>query len=116
MLARIIANTPPAEATPTSKPCKACAKMRNARLVDSVPGPPPVVTNISAKIESKKIGEGLIEITLIHDGQEDDSQRATKIVMKAELIGQKWTVHEIKTNRKCWDGRGHTDWGTGWCN
>ncbi len=68
------------------------------------------------EIESKDLGAGIIEVTLIHDGQEDDSQRATKIVMKAELTDEKWTVHEIKTNRKCWDGRGHTDWGTEWCN
>ncbi|MAX79875.1 MAG: hypothetical protein CL843_06845 [Crocinitomicaceae bacterium] len=68
------------------------------------------------EIESKELGNGLIEVTLIHDGQEDDSQRAIKIVMTGELIGQKWTVHEIKTNRKCWDGRGHTNWGTEWCN
>ena len=68
------------------------------------------------EIESKELGKGLIEVTLIHDGQEDDSQRATKIVMTAKLTGKKWTVHEIKTNRKCWDGRGHTEWGTEWCN
>lgn len=68
------------------------------------------------EIESKELGNGLIEVTLIHDGQEDDSQRAIKIVMTGELIGQRWTVHEIKTNRKCWDGRGHTNWGTEWCN
>ncbi|WP_108805518.1 hypothetical protein [Aquimarina sp. Aq107] len=68
------------------------------------------------EIESKELGIGLIEVTLIHDGQEDDSQKATKIVMTAKLTGKKWTVHEIKTNRKCWDGRGHTEWGTEWCN
>lgn len=68
------------------------------------------------EIESKELDNGLMEVTLIHDGQEDDSQRAIKIVMTAELIGQKWTVHKIKTNRKCWDGRGHTNWGTEWCN
>jgi len=68
------------------------------------------------EIESKDLGNGLIEVTLIHDGQESDSQRATKIVMKAKLTDEKWTVHEIKTNRKCYDGRGHTDWGIEWCN
>ncbi|MDP8162379.1 membrane lipoprotein lipid attachment site-containing protein [Pasteurella skyensis] len=66
-------------------------------------------------IKSKNIGNGLTEITLIHDMQEDDSQRATKIVMEAELKNKKWIVHQIKTNRKCWEGRGHTDWGTEWC-
>jgi PBP1b-binding outer membrane lipoprotein LpoB len=67
-------------------------------------------------IKSRELDNGLIEVTLIHDGQEDDSQRATKIVMTAELNNKKWIVHQIKTNRKCWDGRGHTNWGTEWCN
>jgi len=67
-------------------------------------------------IKSRELDNGLIEVTLIHDGQEDDSQRATKIVMTAELDDKKWIVHQIKTNRKCWDGRGHTNWGTEWCN
>ena len=64
----------------------------------------------------RKIDKGLVEITLIQDYQEDDSQRATKIIMIAELKNKRWTVHEINTNRKCYDGRGHTDWGTEWCN
>ena len=67
-------------------------------------------------IESEKLDNGLIEVMLIHDGQEDDSQRATKIVMIAELRNKKWIVHKIKSNRKCYEGRGHTDWGTEWCN
>ena len=68
------------------------------------------------KIETKKLDDELIKVTLIHDKQKDDSQKATKIVMIAKLTGLKWTVYEIKTNRKCWDGHGHTDWGTEWCN
>ncbi len=66
--------------------------------------------------EKKELENYKIEITLIHDRQEDDSQRATKIVMTAQYDDKKWTVLEIKTNRKCWDGRGHTNWGTEWCN
>ena len=77
---------------------------------------PPNEGTPNLEIKSEELGNGLTEVTLIHDGQEDDSQRATKIVMIAELKDEKWKVHEIKTNRKCWDGRGHTDWGTEWCN
>ena len=66
--------------------------------------------------DSRKMDNGLEEVTLIHDGLEDDSQRATKIVMIAGLKNKKWIVKEIKTNRKCWDGRGHTNWSTEWCN
>ncbi len=67
-------------------------------------------------ITSNELSDRLKEVTLIHDEQEDDSQRATKIVMVTELDEKKWIVHQIKTNRKCWDGRGHTDWGNEWCN
>ena len=67
-------------------------------------------------IESKKLGQDRFEITLIHDGLEDDSQRATKIVMTAEHQNETWIVLEVKRNRKCYDGRGHTSWGTEWCN
>lgn len=77
---------------------------------------PPNEGTAKLDITSKEIGDGLIEVTLIHDGQEDDSQRATKIVITANLDEQKWIVLQLKTNRKCWDGRGHTNWGTEWCN
>ena len=66
--------------------------------------------------KNKIINEELIEITLIHDYQEDDSERAIKIIMTAELKNKKWSVKEIKKNRKCWDGRGHTNWGIELCN
>jgi len=32
------------------------------------------------------------------------------------MINEKWFVGEIKINRKCWEGRGHTNWGTECCN
>jgi hypothetical protein len=67
-------------------------------------------------VMSIELDNGLTEVTLIHDGQEDDSQRATKIVMTVESDDKKWTVHQIKTNWKCREGRGHTDWGTEWCD
>ncbi len=67
-------------------------------------------------IEEKKLSDENIEVTLIHDGLEDDSQRAIKIVLTAQLKNNKWTVLEIKKNHKCWEGRGHTSWGTEWCN
>ncbi|MDG6882440.1 Uncharacterised protein [Phocoenobacter uteri] len=66
-------------------------------------------------IKSKDISNGLTEITLIHDMLEDDSQRAIKIVMIAKHNDKKWLAQQIKTNWKCWEGRGHTDWGTEWC-
>ena len=67
-------------------------------------------------VESKKTDNGYIEITLIHDGQKDDSVSGIKIIMIAELNNKKWNVIEIKTNRKCREGRGHTYWDTELCN
>ena len=68
------------------------------------------------EIEIKSTGENQYDITLIHDGLEDDSQRAIKVVMQASYSTEKWVVQSIKKNWKCWDGRGHTDWGIEYCN
>lgn len=77
---------------------------------------PPNEGTPQLELKSKEIEGGLIEVTLIHDRHADDSQRATKIVMTAELNGKSWLVRKVKANWKCYDGRGHTDWGTGPCN
>ena len=68
------------------------------------------------KIEKREIEKNIFEITLIHDNQQDDSQKAEKIIMIAEKLGAKWHVKKIKRNWKCYNGRGHTDWGTEVCN
>ena len=73
-------------------------------------GAPHITINI------KKITGNTLEITMIHDNQEDDSQRAIKIIMIAQHLNRKWKVLEIKKNWKCWNGRGHTNWGTKYCN
>ncbi|MEM7298861.1 MAG: hypothetical protein AAF391_11415 [Bacteroidota bacterium] len=68
------------------------------------------------EIVSKTSDSGWVEVTLIHDRQPDDAQRAIKIVMTATLVGERWFVQQIKMNRKCYKGRGHTNWGTEWCS
>ena len=72
--------------------------------------------NPKLTINTKDLGDNRIEITSIHEGLEDDSQSGEKIVMTAKKNDQNWTVIEIKENWKCWDGRGHTSWGTTPCN
>src|SRR5688572_14414355 len=67
-------------------------------------------------VNAVTLSEHKYEITLIHSGLEDDSQSGTKVVMVAELKGSTWRVETIKKNWKCWEGRGHTDWGTAYCN
>lgn len=68
------------------------------------------------KIEKKEIKKNVFEIILIHDNQQDDSQKAEKVIMIAQKIGKMWSVKKIRRNWKCYDGRGHTDWGTEACN
>lgn len=67
-------------------------------------------------IETKELESGKFQMTLIHDKMKDDSMRAVKIVMTVKQKGQSWAVLEIKKNWKCWEGRGHTNWGTEYCN
>ena len=67
-------------------------------------------------IETKELKSGKFQMTLIHDKMKDDSMRAVKIVMTVKQKGQSWAVLEIKKNWKCWEGRGHTNWGTEYCN
>jgi|SRR6218665_1199339 len=67
------------------------------------------------KITKQKLENQVYEITLIHDFQQDDCQKAEKIIMTAKKVGRKWKVEKILKNWKCYDGRGHTDWGIGNC-
>lgn len=70
------------------------------------------------KIElSEKVSDnGNVVVTLIHDNLLDHSVRGKKYVMELTKSNNKWTVLSIKTNWKCWDGKGHTDWGIKLCN
>lgn len=71
--------------------------------------------NSKFAIYTENLSNNSVKITLIHEGIEDDSISGEKIIMTARLTGQKWIVLEIKKNWKCWDGRGHRNWGTSLC-
>ena len=73
-----------------------------------------VATNID--IISKPVKHSMIETTLIHNGLMDDSIKAVKIIMLAKKVKESWIVLSIKTNWKCYEGRGHQDWDTILCN
>jgi hypothetical protein len=68
------------------------------------------------KISAKKNHENEYTIILIHDGMDDDSQKALKYIMKANFINNKWEVFEVRISRKCWSGRGHKNWSRKWCS
>ena len=55
MLARTMAMTPPAEAPPTSNSQQRAQVDQEGEVGRGEPGPPDVVTKISAKIDSRKI-------------------------------------------------------------
>lgn len=67
-------------------------------------------------ITSEKTKENTYHITMIEENMADDSQAGIKIVMDAELNGEIWIVSSLKMNWKCYEGRGHTSWGTEKCN
>ena len=59
-----MANTPPAEATPTSKSNKAFVKIIYVKFVPSLTGQPPVVIKISANIDRWNIISIIITIAI----------------------------------------------------
>ncbi len=71
--------------------------------------------NEKIEIFEKNAENGNILITLIHDNLLDDSLRGEKYIMELKRTNDKWTVISIKNNWRCWNGRGHTDWGIERC-
>ena len=71
--------------------------------------------NEKIEIYENSIKNGNVTVTLIHDNMLDDSQRGLKYVMELERVNDRWKVIAIKKNWKCWDGKGHTDWGIEMC-
>lgn len=55
-------------------------------------------------------------VTLIEDGINDDSMRAKKVVMTIKAKDGKNQVTQIKQSYQCWEGRGHTNWSSSYCN
>jgi hypothetical protein len=72
--------------------------------------------NEKIELTEKVSNNGKIVVTLIHDNLLDDSVRGEKYVMELRKSNNRWAVISIKKNWKCWDGRGHTDWGIKLCN
>ncbi|WP_408024668.1 hypothetical protein [Tenacibaculum sediminilitoris] len=72
--------------------------------------------NEKIELLEKVSNNGNVVVTLIHDNLLDDSVRGEKYIMELTKNNNKWTVLSIKKNWKCWDGRGHTDWGIEFCN
>jgi len=55
-------------------------------------------------------------VTLVEDGINDDSMRAKKVVMTIKVENGQNQVMQIKQSYQCWEGRGHTNWNSAYCN
>lgn len=71
--------------------------------------------NETIEITETTSDNGNTIVTLIHDGLMDDSLMGEKYIMELTKVGNKWKALSIKKNWKCWEGRGHTDWGIDSC-
>ena len=67
-------------------------------------------------IEEEDLTKGRTRVTLISDNLPDDSMRGLKLVMVTNFDGSKWKVVIVQRNWRCYDGRGHTNWGTEPCS
>jgi len=67
-------------------------------------------------IDKEDLEDGNVKVTLIDDNMVDDSQKTSKIEMTMQPVGEAWKVLKIEKQWKCYEGRGHTDWGIQSCN
>jgi hypothetical protein len=71
--------------------------------------------NETITISKEELEDGSIKIILIDDNMMDDAQKATKTELTLEPVGTAWKVLKIEKQWKCYEGRGHTDWGIQSC-
>ncbi len=71
--------------------------------------------NEKIEISEHILDNGNTIVILIHDNLLDDSVKGEKYLMELEKTNDKWKVVSIKKNWKCWNERGHTDWGIELC-
>lgn len=71
--------------------------------------------NEKIEISEHILDNGNTIVILIHDNLLDDSIKGEKYLMELKKTNDKWKIISIKKNWKCWNGRGHTDWGIELC-
>jgi len=67
------------------------------------------------EISENILDNGNTVVILIHDNLLDDSVKGEKYLMELIKTNDKWKVVSLKKNWKCWNDRGHTDWGIELC-
>ena len=71
--------------------------------------------NEKISTDSKWLNDFIVEATLIYDELKDDSVKGYKYVSQMALINDEWSVFSLKSNHKCWHGRGNVHWDTDDC-
>ncbi len=71
--------------------------------------------NEKIEISEHILDNGNTVVILIHDNLLDDSVKGEKHLMELKKTNDKWKVVSIKKNWKCWNDRGHTNWGIELC-
>ncbi|NNE14565.1 MAG: hypothetical protein HKN51_06285 [Saprospiraceae bacterium] len=85
-------------------------------LIKYYPAASEADSNAEITITENKIDDKNIELRLVHNDIMDDSVRGQKIIMALKKVGHRWVVVTLKKNWRCWEGRGHTDWGIAMCS
>lgn len=67
-------------------------------------------------INEKNLSNGHTEVILIHDGLADDSMQGKKYVLELKKHDKHWQVISLKANWRCWEDKGHSDWGVVLCH
>ncbi len=71
--------------------------------------------NEKIEISEHILDNGNTIVILIHDNLLDDSVKGEKYLMELIKTNDKWKVVSLKKNWKCWNDRGHSDWGIELC-
>lgn len=74
------------------------------------------VTNLT--IEQRAMGESptTANVKIILEDLSDDSVRGKKMYFDLSRDGDNWSIISTRTQYKCWNGRGHTDYSVDRCN
>jgi len=71
--------------------------------------------NEKIEISEHILDNGNTIVILIHDNLLDDSVKGEKYLLELIKTNDKWKVVSLKKNWKCWNDRGHIDWGIELC-
>lgn len=72
-------------------------------------------TKQTISINKEAMEDGNTKVTLIDDNMASETQKTIKIELILQPVGKAWKVIKIQKQWKCYEGKGHTDWGIQTC-